>query len=118
MEDSQTNAQLNKIRHIKFVCADSATGLQQMKKENIHPDVVVLDPPRQGCDAETLAALVALGPRRVIYVSCDPATLARDLGFLSKHGFETSEVQPIDLFPQTAHIECVARVEQKQMGLI
>ncbi len=116
--DAQTNSQLNKVRNVKFVCVDTAVGLQQMKKENVNPQVVVLDPPRQGCDEKVLADLVALGPKSVVYVSCDPATLARDLAYLHRYGYVAAEVQPIDLFPQTAHIECVVKVEQKQMGLI
>ena len=75
-------------------------------------DVVIMDPPRAGCFRTALEALVRLAPAKVIYVSCDPATLARDLGFLVENGFTLTEVQPVDMFPQTYHIECVATLNQ------
>jgi 23S rRNA (uracil1939-C5)-methyltransferase len=118
VEDARINAQINKIRNVKFVCVDAAEGLLQMKKEGIKPNVIVLDPPRQGCGEAVLTAAMDLKPQRMVYVSCDPATLARDLALLSRHGYETVEVQPIDMFPQTSHIESVVLVKQRQLGLI
>jgi len=72
-----------------------------------HPDTIVIDPPRAGCDEKLLQTLVTAAPARLVYVSCNPATLARDLKFLTAHGFTVQEVQPVDMFPHTAHVECV-----------
>ncbi len=70
----------------------------------------MVDPPRKGCEESLLQALVQINPRRIVYVSCDPATLARDLGILDKLGYKTMEIQPVDMFPQTHHVECVANI--------
>jgi 23S rRNA (uracil1939-C5)-methyltransferase len=70
-------------------------------------DIVVVDPPRKGCDEELLAAIVKSRPQRIIYVSCNPATLARDLRYLAASGYIPGEVQPVDMFPHTSHVECV-----------
>jgi 23S rRNA (uracil1939-C5)-methyltransferase len=72
----------------------------------------VLDPPRKGCEEVVLNAVAAMGAARLVYVSCDPATLARDLGRLALLGYKTTHVQPVDMFPQTAHVECVATLER------
>jgi len=84
-------------------------------EEGIHADVIVVDPPRKGCDAALLKTIIEMKPKRVVYVSCNPATLARDLGILEAGGYQTLEVQPVDMFPMTMHVECVAlmsRVEK------
>jgi 23S rRNA (uracil1939-C5)-methyltransferase len=89
--------------------------LPRLAAQGLRPDVVVLDPPRAGCSRETLDAVAALSPKRVVYVSCDPGTLARDLGRLTERGYLTREVQPVDMFPWTRHVECVvlmSRVEK------
>ena len=74
--------------------------------------VIVVDPPRKGCDEALLETIIAMKPKRVVYVSCDPATLARDLRILEDGGFKTAEVQPVDMFPQTMHVENVAVLER------
>ena len=76
--------------------------------EGLHPDVVMLDPPRKGCDEATLSAVVRMSPRRVVYVSCNPATAARDAAWLEQNGYHAEKVQPVDLFPRTKHCECVS----------
>ncbi len=91
----------------RFLCADAGQAATQLAAEGLHPDIVMLDPPRKGCDEATLSAVVRMAPRRVVYVSCNPATAARDSAWLEKNGYHTEEVQPVDLFPRTKHVECV-----------
>ena len=91
----------------RFFCADAGQAATQLAAEGLHPDIVMLDPPRKGCDEATLSAVVRMAPRRVVYVSCNPATAARDAAWLEKNGYHTEKVQPVDLFPRTKHCECI-----------
>ena len=91
----------------RFFCADAGQAATQLAAEGLHPDIVMLDPPRKGCDEATLSAVVRMAPRRVVYVSCNPATAARDAAWLEKNGYHTEKVQPVDLFPRTKHCEAV-----------
>ena len=91
----------------RFFCADAGQAATQLAAEGLHPDIVMLDPPRKGCDEATLSAVVRMAPRRVVYVSCNPATAARDAAWLEKNGYHTEKVQPVDLFPRTKHVEAV-----------
>ena len=91
----------------RFFCADAGQAATQLAAEGLHPDIVMLDPPRKGCDEATLSAVVRMAPRRVVYVSCNPATAARDAAWLEKNGYRAEKVQPVDLFPRTKHVEAV-----------
>ena len=91
----------------RFFCADAGQAATQLATEGLHPDIVMLDPPRKGCDEATLSAVVRMTPRRVVYVSCNPATAARDAAWLEKNGYHAEKVQPVDLFPRTKHVEAV-----------
>ena len=91
----------------RFFCADAGQAATRLAAEGLHPDVVMLDPPRKGCDEATLSAVVRMAPRRVVYVSCNPATAARDAAWLEQNGYHTEQVQPVDLFPRTKHCETV-----------
>ena len=91
----------------RFFCADAGKAASQLATEGLHPDVVMLDPPRKGCDEATLSAVVTMSPRRVVYVSCNPSTAARDAKWLEEHGYRAEKVQPVDLFPRTRHCEAV-----------
>ena len=91
----------------RFFCADAGQAATQLAAEGLHPDIVMLDPPRKGCDEATLSAVVRMAPRRVVYVSCNPATAARDAAWLEQKGYYAEKVQPVDLFPRTKHCECV-----------
>ena len=91
----------------RFFCADAGQAATQLAAEGLHPDIVMLDPPRKGCDEATLSAVVRMASRRVVYVSCNPATAARDAAWMEKNGYHAEKVQPVDLFPRTKHVECV-----------
>lgn len=108
VRDAWTNAERNGVRNVRFVAGDAAVEMPKLVAEGVQADVVVLDPPRRGCDGSVLEAIAKVGPQRVVYVSCNPASLARDLSHLRTLGYRTVEIQPVDMFPHTAHIECCA----------
>ncbi len=113
--DAEENAGINNITNAEFHQARAEELVPKLLAGGYHADVVVIDPPRKGCDEKLLRTIAATRPSRVIYVSCNPATLARDLRCLTGHGFAVREVQPVDMFPHTAHVECVvlmSRVEK------
>lgn len=107
--DAKINAENNGIKNVRFICADAKDAAQMLAKEGIKPDTVIVDPPRKGCVGEVLKTIAGdFAPERIVYVSCDPATLARDLKTLNELGYELKEYTPVDLFPRTAHVETVA----------
>ncbi len=109
VEDAKHNAELNGISNVKFYLGKAEEVLpERYEKDGIHADVIVIDPPRKGCDQFCLETMLAMAPERIVYVSCDPATLARDLKILCADGrYELTKVQPVDMFPQTAGVETV-----------
>ena len=109
------NAKANGIANARFICADASAALQRMAAEGEQPDVVFLDPPRAGSTPEFLQALDALHPKRVVYISCDPATQQRDLGQLCARGWRVESIQPVDLFPHTGHVEVCCALSKKQL---
>lgn len=111
--DAGINAKINGISNARFICADAKEAAATLKEEGISPDTVILDPPRKGCDAELLNTVCEMNPERIVYVSCDPATLARDLAILEDKGYKTQKAIPYDLFPRTVHIETVALLIRK-----
>ncbi|MNC62307.1 23S rRNA (uracil-C(5))-methyltransferase RlmCD [compost metagenome] len=102
------NAQLNGMEHVTFEVGASEDVIPRWKEEGIEADVIVVDPPRKGCDPRLLETILEMKPERVVYVSCNPSTLARDLRVLEDGGYRTVEVQPVDMFPHTVHVESVA----------
>ncbi len=108
VEDAKRNAAANGIDNARFICADAADAAAQLAAEGLCPTVVVIDPPRKGCDKALIDTIDRMNPDRVVYVSCDPATLARDCAVFAEHGYETMHVTPVDMFPRTAHVESVA----------
>lgn len=113
INDAKKNADLNGITNVEFTVGEAETVIPNWAKEGIHADVIVVDPPRKGCDAALLKTIIEMKPKRVVYVSCNPATLARDLGILEAGGYQTLEVQPVDMFPMTMHVECCALLIKK-----
>lgn len=114
VNDAKKNAVLNGMTNAEFVVGAAEDVMEQWKNDGLQPDVIVVDPPRKGCDETLLQAMITMQPKRIVYVSCNPATLARDLRILEDGGFATKEVQPVDMFPRTYHVECVvlmSRVE-------
>lgn len=113
IENAKINAEQNNIKNAEFFVGESEVIIPELIQKGIQADVVVVDPPRKGCEKSLLEALAAMEPKRIVYVSCDPGTLARDLAILDELGYKTIEVQPVDMFPQTAHVETVVRLEKK-----
>ncbi|WP_309121589.1 23S rRNA (uracil(1939)-C(5))-methyltransferase RlmD [Paenibacillus sp.] len=112
--DARANARLNDIDNADFAVGRAEVVLPAWREQGIDADVIVVDPPRKGCDSALLDTLVAMRPERIVYVSCNPATLARDLAALEAGGFRTVEVQPVDMFPHTGHVECVSQLVLKE----
>lgn len=113
INDAKKNADLNGNTNVEFSVGEAEVVIPNWAEEGIHADVIVVDPPRKGCDAALLKTIIEMKPKRVVYVSCNPATLARDLGILEAGGYQTLEVQPVDMFPMTMHVECVSQIVLK-----
>ena len=111
--DARENAARNQIENAEFFCGDAGEAALALEKQGIRPDVVVVDPPRKGLNAHAIEALARFAPRRIVYVSCDPATLARDVALLKKKGYVLKNTLACDLFPRTAHVESVVTLVQK-----
>ena len=105
--DARKNARDNHVKNAEFIVGDATTVMPALYKQGIRPDVVVVDPPRAGCTETVLRTFANMKPQRIVYVSCNPATLARDLAILKDLGYAAQEVQPVDLFPQTSHVETI-----------
>ena len=112
VRDARENAKLNRVKNIRFVCADAGDFMVDMANAGEHCDVLFMDPPRTGSDTAFLSCALTLAPRRIVYVSCNPETLARDLNFLTKRGYRAEKIQPVDMFPHTDHVECVVRLDK------
>lgn len=109
IEDAKFNAKLNAVENARFICADASKAAEILRDEGIKADSVVLDPPRKGCEAQLLSIVANdFAPERIVYVSCDVATLARDVKILEEKGYMVAEYTPVDLFPRTSHVEVVA----------
>ncbi|GIO22824.1 23S rRNA (uracil(1939)-C(5))-methyltransferase RlmD [Oceanobacillus sp. J11TS1] len=111
IEDAKKNAERNGIDNVEFTVGQAEKVMPVWKQEGLNPDVIVVDPPRKGCDPDFLEAMIAMEPKRIVYVSCNPSTLARDLRILEDGGYETKEVQPVDMFPNTGHVETITWLE-------
>ena len=105
--DAKENALRNGIENAEFFCGDAGKAALELEKQGIKPDVIVVDPPRKGLNSDTIEALHKMSPRRIVYVSCDPATLARDVALLKQRGYKLKNAQAADLFPRCSHIESI-----------
>lgn len=107
VRDAKFNAKRNNITNIDFYTADASEFMVDMAKDGVKADVVIMDPPRAGSDERFMKSVITLSPERVVYVSCNPETLERDLGYFVRHGYGVRRIQPVDMFPHTEHIETV-----------
>ena len=112
--DARKNARDNHVKNAEFIVGDATVVMPALYKQDIRPDVVVVDPPRSGCTKTVLRTFANMKPQRIVYVSCNPATLARDLAILKELGYLAQEVQPVDLFPQTSHVENVCLLRKQK----
>ena len=112
--NARENARINNIENAEFFVGKSEEVIPELIEKGIAPEVIVVDPPRKGCDIKLLEAIGKAKPKKVVYVSCDPSTLARDLKILEEQGYKTEEVQPVDMFPMTSHIENVTLLVKEQ----
>lgn len=112
--NAKENARRNQMQNIDFICADAATYAKQLSEQKKKIDVVIVDPPRKGCDQVTLESIVKMNPERIVYVSCKVSTQARDLHILHELGYQAIQIQPVDMFPQTYGVECVALLVQNK----
>ncbi|EIW6614659.1 23S rRNA (uracil(1939)-C(5))-methyltransferase RlmD [Clostridium perfringens] len=113
IDNAWINAKENKVENVEFFVGESEVVIPDLINNGVKADVVVVDPPRKGCDKKLLDAITNIDAKKIVYVSCDPSTLGRDLAILEENGYKTLEVQPVDMFPNTAHIENVALLIKK-----
>ncbi len=110
IENANENKIINNVKNVEFIVGKSEEEIPKLIEGGIHPDVIMLDPPRKGCEESLLHAIAEVRPKRIVYVSCDPATLARDLKVFEGLGYKAVELQPVDMFPQGHHVECVVNL--------
>lgn len=113
IENAKINAVENGVDNAEFIVGEAEKVIPDMIDKGVYADVVVVDPPRKGCGKELLEAIGKMSPKRVVYVSCDPSTLARDLGILTELGYSIDEVQPVDMFPHSSHVETCVLLQRK-----
>ncbi|HAT4354557.1 TPA: 23S rRNA (uracil(1939)-C(5))-methyltransferase RlmD [Clostridium perfringens] len=113
IDNAWINAKENKVENVEFFVGESEVVIPDLINKGVKADVVVVDPPRKGCDKKLLDAITNINAKKIVYVSCDPSTLGRDLQVLEENGYKTLEVQPVDMFPNTSHIENVAKLIRK-----
>ena len=113
VENARRNAERNSINNAEFICADAGQAAKQLESAGERPDVIILDPPRKGCDDATLTACAGMQPERIVMISCNAATAARDCKRLEELGYALKKVRPFDLFPRTSHVECAAVLIKK-----
>ena len=112
IKDAEKNARENNVRNAEFIVGDCTKVMPRLYKQGVRPDVVVVDPPRAGCTEAVLQTFASMQPKRIVYVSCNPATLARDIEIMAKLGYKAKKVQPVDMFSHSSHVESVALINR------
>lgn len=115
IENAKYNAAANNISNAEFYASSAEKAVPELLRNKIRPDIVILDPPRKGSDAKTLNAILSAAPKRIVYVSCNPSTLARDARALADGGYNITKACAVDMFPRTSHVECVALIKRKEI---
>lgn len=115
VENARENAERNSVKNAEFICADAGQAAQQLERSGERPDVIILDPPRKGCSEDTLTACAGMQPERIVMISCNAATAARDCKRLAELGYTAAMVRPFDLFPRTSHVECVVLINKNNV---
>ncbi len=114
IESARANAKKMGVKHAEFICSDAGTAAKKLSDSGMMPDVIILDPPRKGCDEQTLNAAVQMKPSRIVMISCNPSTAARDIAFLCAKGYTAESITPVDMFARTKHVECVVLMSKVQ----
>lgn len=114
VENARTNAEANGIANAEFFCGDAGKVFSRLKNDGCAPDIIVVDPPRKGCSQEALDAIIEASPDKIVMISCNPSTSARDAKFLAMHGYSVIKVCGVDMFPRTGHVECVVLMSKEK----
>ena len=114
IENAKYNAKMNQIDSAEFYCMDATQAAQRCLTQQVHPDVVILDPPRKGCSPDVIVSVAKMEPKRIVMISCNPATCARDLAAFQLQGYVEEKIVPVDLFPRTIHVETVVQLVRKK----
>ena len=115
VRDAKKNAKLNGINNMRFLCADATALLSEMAEERETAEIVIMDPPRAGSTVQFMKSVCALSPKKIVYVSCNPETLARDLDYFVRNKYKVKKMQPVDMFPNTGHVETVVLLSRKNI---
>lgn len=113
IKDAKINAKINNLENVEFFVGEAESVVPKLYSEGKKANVVVVDPPRKGCDEKVLNTIISMNPEKIVYVSCNPSTLARDLAYLDENGYKCIEIQPVDMFPHTMHVETVCKIVKK-----
>ena len=113
IRDAKENAERNGVKNVEFFCGDAAETAAMLESQGLRPDVITVDPPRKGLSPEVIASAAAMGPGRIVYVSCDPATLGRDVKRFAELGYRAVRAAAVDMFPGTRHVETVVLLQRE-----
>ena len=113
VENAAENAEKSGVKNAEFICGDAGPISEKLSADGLKPDVIVVDPPRKGCDEKTLSSCIKMSPERIVMISCNPATAARDCAYLTDNGYRLVSVRGVDMFPRTGHVECVILLKKQ-----